>query len=83
MQKVDRETNCQPWRWSKKLREMNAWRDYIPHEIHLLQELDADFNFWNIHLISHWAKQIRRYGALQQYAAMRHNQAYKTNRKDS
>ena len=33
--------------------------------------------------MSCWAKQIRRYGALQQYSAERHEQAHKTNLKDS
>jgi len=31
----------------------------------------------------HWVKQIRRYGILQQYSAQRHEQAHKTNLKDS
>jgi hypothetical protein len=44
---------------------MNAWRDYITHEIDVSMELDADFKFRNIHLMSHWVEQIRRYGALQ------------------
>jgi len=61
---------------------MNAWRDYISHKIDISKELDADFNFPKIHLMSHWAKQIRRYGALQQYSAERHEQAHKTNLKD-
>ena len=61
---------------------MNAWWDYISHEIDVSQELDADFNFPKIHLMSHWVKQIRRYGALQQYSAERHEQVHKTNLKD-
>jgi hypothetical protein len=61
---------------------MNAWRNYISHEIHVSKVLDADFNFRKIHLMSHWAEQIRRYGALQQYSAERHEQAHKTNLKD-
>jgi len=61
---------------------MNAWRDHISHEIYISKELDADFNFPKIHLMSHWAEQIRRYGALQQYSAERHEQAHKTNLKD-
>ena len=32
--------------------------------------------------MSHWAEQVRRYGALQQYSAERHEQAHKTNLKD-
>jgi len=63
--KVDEETNAETWTPSKKRREMNAWRDYISHEIDISKELDADFNFPKIHLISHWAEQIGRYRALQ------------------
>jgi len=56
--KVDEETNAETWTPSKKRREMNAWRDYISHEIDISKELDADFNFPKIHLMSHWAEQI-------------------------
>jgi len=79
---VDEETNAETWTPSRKRREMNAWRDYISHEIDVSKELDADFNFPKIHLMSHWVEQIRRYGALQQYSAERHEQAHKTNLKD-
>ena len=61
---------------------MNALRDYISHEIDVSKELDADFNFPKIHLMSHWVELIRRYGDLQQYSAKRHEQAHKTNLKD-
>jgi hypothetical protein len=44
--------------------------------------LNADFNFPKIHLMSDWVKQVRRYRALQQYSAERHEQAHKTNLKD-
>jgi len=81
--KLDEESNAETWTPSKKRREMNAWRDYISHEIDVSKELDADFNFPKIHLMSHWVEQIRRYGALQQYSAERHEQAHKTNLKDS
>jgi len=80
--KVDEETNAETWTLSKKRREMNAWRDYISHEIDVSKELDADFNLPEIHLMSHWVKQIHRYGALQQYSAESHEQARKTNLKD-
>jgi len=80
--KVDEGSNAETWTPSKKRREMNAWRDYISHEIDVSTELDADFNFPKIHLMSHWVEQIHRYGALQQYAADRHEQAHKTNLKD-
>jgi len=57
--KVNEESNAETWTPSKKRREMNAWRDYISHEIGTSKELDADFNFPKIHLMSHWAEQIR------------------------
>jgi hypothetical protein len=55
---VDEETNATTWMPSKKWREMNAWQDYISHEIDISKELDADFNFPKIHLMSHWVEQI-------------------------
>jgi len=55
---VDEETNAETWTPSKKRCEMNAWQDYISHEIDISKELDADFNFPKIHLMSHWAEQI-------------------------
>jgi hypothetical protein len=67
---------------SKKRRKMTAWRDYISHEINISKELDADFNFLMIHLMSHRAKLIRRYGTLQQYSAESRWHANKTNLKD-
>ena len=81
--KVDEETNAETWMLSKKRREMKAWRDYISHEIDISKELDADFNFPKIHLMSHWAEQICQYRALQQYSAERHEQAHKPNLKES
>jgi len=81
-QKVDEVTNAESWTLSKKRHEMNPWRDYISHQIDVSKELDANFNFPKIHLMSDWVKQIRRYGALQQYSAERHEQAHKTNLKD-
>jgi hypothetical protein len=61
---------------------MNTCRDYISHKIDVFKELDADFNFPKIYLISHWVEQIRHNGALQQCSAERHEQAHKTNLKD-
>jgi hypothetical protein len=61
---------------------MNAWRNCINHEIDVSKELDTDFDFPRIHLMSHWVKQIRRSGALQQYFAERHELAHETNLKD-
>jgi len=81
-QKVDKETNPETWTPSKMRQEMNAWRDYISHKIDVSKEIDADFNFPKIYLMSHWVEQIRRYGELQQYSAERHEQAQKTNLKD-
>jgi hypothetical protein len=50
---VDEETNAEIWVPSKKRRELNTWWDNISHEIDVSKELDADFNFPKIHLISH------------------------------
>jgi hypothetical protein len=47
------------------------------------KEFDADFNFPKIHSMPYWAKQVPRYGALQQYSAKSHEQAHKTNIKHS
>jgi hypothetical protein len=58
--KVDEETNAQPWTLSTKRREMNAWWDTISHEIDDSQELDGDFIFPKIRLMSYWVKQISR-----------------------
>jgi hypothetical protein len=80
--KVDEETNAETWTPSMQRREMNAWWDHISHEIDVSKELDAVFNFPKMHLMSHWVEQIRRYGALQQYSADRHEQAHTTNLKD-
>jgi len=81
--KVEEETNAETWTPSKKGCKMNAWRDDISHEIDASKELDADFNFPKIHLVSDWVEQICRYGALQQYSAEGHEQAHKTNLTDS
>ena len=80
--KVDEETNAETWTPSKKRRKINTWRDYISHEIVISKQLDADLNFQKIHLMSHWAEQIRRCRALQQYPAKRHEQVHKTKLKD-
>jgi hypothetical protein len=62
--KVDQEANAETWMPANKRREMNTCWDYISHEIHGSKELDSDVNFPNIHLMTHWAEQIRRYGVL-------------------
>jgi hypothetical protein len=80
--KVCEETKAETWTSSKKRREMNAWRDNISREIDISKELDAEFNFPKIHLMSYWAEQIPRYGALQQYSAERHEESHKTNLQD-
>jgi len=74
--KPDKETNAETWTPSKKLCEINAWRDHISHEIDVSKRLDADFNFHKIHLMSHWVEQIGWSGELQQYSAERHEQAH-------
>jgi hypothetical protein len=81
--KVNEETNADSLARSKKRRKMTAWLDYISHQIHISNEINADFNFPTIHLMSHWAELIRRYGALQQYSVKRHEQVHKTNLMDS
>jgi hypothetical protein len=63
--KVDEETHAQTWAPSKSRHEMNAWWDNISHEIDVSKELDVDFNFPKINLMSHLAEQTCRYGALQ------------------
>jgi hypothetical protein len=80
--KVDEETNAETWTPSKKRRKMNTWRDYFSHEVDVSKELDADFNCPKTHLMSHWVKQICRYGALQQYSAERQKQPHKMYLKD-
>jgi len=79
---VEEETNAENWMASNKWHKMNFWREYISHEIDVSMELDADFNFPKIHLMSHWVEQICWYGVLQQYSAQRHEQGHKTNLKD-
>jgi hypothetical protein len=80
--KVNEETNVETSMASKKGREMNACRDYIIHTIEVSQELDADFNFPNIHFMAHLLKQICRYTALQKYSAERPKHANKMKLKD-
>jgi hypothetical protein len=80
--KVDEDTNAETWMPSKKRCEINAWRDYIKHEIDISKELDADINIPKIHLMSYWAEHIRRYGDLEHYFAEEHEQAHKTNLMD-
>jgi len=80
--KIEKETNAETWMLSKKQREMEAWWDYISHEIDVYNELDADFNFLMIHSMSHWVEQIRRSRFLQQYSSQRHEGTHKTNLKD-
>ena len=82
-QKVDKVTNAESWTKLKKQCEMNAWWDYIRHIIQVSKELDAHFNFLRMHLMSHWVKEIHRYGALPQYSAERPAQAHKMNLKNS
>jgi hypothetical protein len=57
--KVDEEPNAETWTPSKKRRGMSTWQDYISYMIDISQELDADFHFRKLHLMSHWAEQVR------------------------
>jgi len=83
MRKVEGESNAETWTPSKKWCEMNAWWNYISNVINISKEFDADFHFPKIHLMSHWAEQICRYGDLQQYSAERHEQTHKPNLNDN
>ena len=56
--KLEDEANAVIWMLSKMWCQMNAWRDFISHEIDVPKESDADCNFLKIHLMSHWVKQI-------------------------
>jgi hypothetical protein len=58
-QEADKETNADCWTTSKMRREMNSWHDYISRDIDISKELDADFNFHQIHLKCHWAEHVR------------------------
>jgi hypothetical protein len=80
--KVDEKRNAETWTPSKKRREMKAWRDVISHKLDISKELDTDFNFPKINLMSHWAEQVCRYGALQQFFADSQEHSHKTNLKD-
>jgi hypothetical protein len=63
--KVDEERTAETWMSFTKRHEINAWQDYISRGIDTSKELNVHFNFPKIYLMSHWAEQIRRYGALQ------------------
>jgi hypothetical protein len=80
--KVDKETNAEPRTLSNKRHKINASRDFISHDIYIYKELDVDFNFLKIHMMSHWANQVRQYGSLQQYSAQINGQVHKTNLMD-
>jgi len=58
-QKVDEESNSVIWKPCKKRRKIHVLWDYLSHEIDVDKELDANFSFAQIHLISHVVKQIR------------------------
>jgi len=79
---VDEETNAETWTPSKKRHELNAWGDYISYEIDVSKVLNAHFDIPKIHLMSHWARRIRWYGALHKYSTERHEQVHKMDLKD-
>jgi hypothetical protein len=62
---------------------MNTWQVNIGHTIDVTKEVDANFNFQKVHLMSDWVEQIRRYGTFQQSSAERHEQAHIMNLNDS
>jgi len=64
--KIDEERNAETWMPSKTRCKKNALRDYISHEIDVSKELDVDFNFLKIQLLSHWVEQNCSYGAMHQ-----------------
>jgi len=64
--KVDEEPNAETRTPSKTQFELNAWWDYISHEIDVIKDSDADFNYPKVHLMYHLGEQICRYPALQQ-----------------
>jgi len=78
MRMVDKETLGITWTLSKKWCKMNAWREYLSHEVDGSKELDAKLNFPKIHLMSHSVRLICRYGALQQFCGKRHGHARTT-----
>ena len=80
---VGMETNAETRTLSKMLHERKDWWDYISHKIYVCKKLDANSNFPNIHLMSHWAEQICWYGALQQYSADSYQEKLKTDLQDS
>jgi hypothetical protein len=80
--KVGEETRAETWMLSEKRRVMNSWQDYISHEIDVPKQLDANFNFREIHLMSHRVEQISQLGALQHHSAEGLGQGHKTNLKD-
>jgi hypothetical protein len=80
--KAEEELHSQRWTATQKRREYTVWRDHITSEIDMSKENDAHFNFIKIHLMSHFAAQIRLYGSLPQWSAEAHEQAHKANLKD-
>jgi hypothetical protein len=69
MQMVDDETYGETWTLSKTWRTMNPWWDYISYKIDVSKVLDANLNFLQILVMSHWVEQSYRYWSLQQYSA--------------
>jgi len=60
---------------------MNALQAKISHEIDVSKQLDYDFNFLKILVMSQWIKQSHRYGDLQQPPAHRNEQLHTTHLK--
>jgi hypothetical protein len=58
--KEDDEATADTWVPSKKRCEMSACQDYISHKVVMSKELDVNFNFQKINLMSHWVEQICR-----------------------
>ena len=79
---IHKEMNAETWTPSKKRLKLNAWMDSISHEIGVSKQLDADFNFPKIQLMSHRVEKTHHYGAFSQYSATRLKQPHNTNLND-
>jgi len=73
---VDKETNADTSKPSKKRPEMNAWQQYFSHKIDVSKNFDSVFYFPRFNFMSHRVEQIHRYITLHQYSAARHDHAH-------
>ena len=80
--KAEEELRAESLTPTQRRREYNEWRDFIDSEVDMSKEGDAHFNFIKIHLMSHFAEQVRLYGSLPQWSAETHEHAHRANLKD-